>query len=432
MDEINFSNGVRKTHKCPFCLFSFQRSEAIPFNYAGGDITTFMCPNPREKSNGQKFCGKELPLNFFDAESTVISIVGSRNVGKTHYLLALWMQLRMNKNLHKIGISGIPIGDENAIDDINKKIDDITEGKSVDLSLPGIEELAIVIDLIIKKGKLSKHIYLSFFDTPGDKFRERRYMYEHFQCLYKADGLLFLIEPLQIGYLNDDIHKHNTYLKDESPVAIQEVFYNVIDLLKYVQRNKYKFERPLQKPKPPENNTEPNTTEPNPTDTGTTQPPEQPATSVETPTEDEPTEVRQTQKTFWQKLFGQANVPTMLHPKVKCPIAIGVTKVDQIKHLMFQEIPFDNTDFETMYLKGSQINHELIRDVSNEIKDLVFHEEDGEIGVKNMLDAEIENYEFFGIKSGDVDLRTGKIDRMNTPQGILLPLIWLLIKLKLY
>lgn len=427
---------MSKIHKCPFCLYSFERSEAIPFNYAGGDITTYKCPNPREKLNGQKFCDKELPLNFFDAESTVISIVGSRNVGKTHYLIALLMQLRMNKSFHKIGVSGILIGHEDSINDINRKIDDITSGRKIEFSKmqTGVEEMALVIDLTIKKGKTSKHIYLSFFDTPGEGYANRRYMYDNFQCLYKADGLLFLIEPLQISYLIDDIHEHNSYLTDQSPHDLQEVFYNVIDLLKYVQRNKKKFERPVQKPKQLENITEPNTTEPepNPTETGTTQQPEQPSVSVETPLEDEPTEVRPTQQTFWQKLFGQANVPTMLHPKVKCPIAIGVTKVDQIKHLMFQEIPFDNTDFETMYLKGSQINQELIRDVSNEIKDLVFHEEDGEIGVKNMLDAEIENYEFFGIKSGDVDLKTGKIDRMNTPQGILLPLIWLLIKLKLY
>lgn len=425
---------MSKIHKCPFCLYSFERSEAIPFDYAGGDITTYKCPNPREKLNGQKFCDKELPLNFFDAESTVISIVGSRNVGKTHYLIALLMQLRMNKSFHKIGVSGILIGHEDSINDINRKIDDITSGRKIEFSKmqTGVEEMALVIDLTIKKGKTSKHIYLSFFDTPGEGYANRRYMYDNFQCLYKADGLLFLIEPLQISYLIDDIHEHNSYLTDQSPHDLQEVFYNVIDLLKYVQRNKKKFERPAQKPKPPENNTETNTTEPNQTETGTTQQPEQPSVSVETPLEDEPTEVRPTQQTFWQKLFGQANVPTMLHPKVKCPIAIGVTKVDQIKHLMFQEIPFDNTDFETMYLKGGQINQELIRDVSNEIKDLVFHEEDGEIGVKNMLDAEIENYEFFGIKSGDVDIITGKIDRMNTPQGILLPLIWLLIKLKLY
>lgn len=423
---------MSKIHKCPFCLYSFERSEAIPFNYAGGDITTYRCPNPREKLNGQKFCDKELPLNFFDADSTVISIVGSRNVGKTHYLIALLLQLRMNKSLHKIGISGMLIGHEDSINDINRKIDDITSGKKINFSLmnTGVEEMALVIDLTIKKGKTSKNIYLSFFDTPGEGYANRRYMYENFQCLYKADGLLFLIEPLQISYLIDDIHENNNYLTDQSPHDLQEVFYNVIDLLKYVQRNKKTLERPAPKPKPAEPNPQENPTEPNPTDTNT--PPENPKIDEEKPVEPEVEEGQSTQQTFWQKLFGQANVPTLLHPKVKCPIAIGVTKVDQIKHRMFQEIPFDNTDFETMYLKGNQINRELIKDISSELKDLVFHEDEGEIGVKNMLDSEIESYEFFGIKSGDVDLKTGKIDRMNAPQGILLPLIWLLIKLKLY
>lgn len=423
---------MSKIHKCPFCLYSFERSEAIPFNYAGGDITTYRCPNPREKINGQKFCDKELPLNFFDAESIVISIVGSRNVGKTHYLIALLMQLRMNKSFHKLGFSGILIGHEDSINDINRKIDDLTAGKKINFSLmnTGVEEMALIIDLTIKKGKYSKHIYLSFFDTPGEGYANKRYMYENFQCLYKADGLLFLIEPLQVSYLIDDIHEHNDYLTDQSPHDLQEVFYNVIDLLKYVQRNKKKFERPTPIPKAEEANTEQNSTEAN---TESAQPPTPEQPNIQEPKfEEEPIEERIQQQTFWQKLFGQSSVPTLLHPKVKCPIAVGVTKIDQIKHLMFQEIPFDNTDFESMYLKGSNLNYDLIKDLSAEIKDLVFHEEDGEIGVKNMLDSEIENYEFFGIKSGDVDLKTGKIDRMNEPQGILLPLIWLLIKLKLY
>jgi hypothetical protein len=65
------------------------------------------------------------------------------------------------------------------------------------------------------------------------------------------------------------------------------------------------------------------------------------------------------------------------------------------------------------------------------LKGIVFNEQNGEISVKNMLEAELKHYEFFGIKSGDVD-KDGRIDTMLNPQGILLPIIWLLIKLKLY
>lgn len=415
-----------KIHKCPFCLYSFERSAAKAFKYAGGDITTYRCPNPREKINGQKFCDKELPLNFFDAESKVLSIVGSRNVGKTHYLIALLLQIKLNKSFQRLGFSGQLIGHEDSIADINKKIEDISNGKKINYSLmqTGVEEMALVIDLTIRKGKTSRHIYLSFFDTPGEGYANKRYMYENFQCLYKADGLLFLIEPLQIKYLIDDIHENNPYLTDQSPHDLQEVFYNVIDLLKYVQRNKNLIE-PVITPKPKVE--EPVSTEQNSPEASASEPtPLQP--QVEEPAHD----IEKPKQGLWQKFFGQSNVPAILQPKVRCPIAIGVTKVDQIKHLMFNEVPFDNTDFESMYLKGTQINTDLIKDISGELKDLVFNEEDGEIGVKNMLESEIESFEFFGIKSGDVDEKTGKIDRMNQPQGILLPLIWLLIKLKLY
>lgn len=98
---------------------------------------------------------------------------------------------------------------------------------------------------------------------------------------------------------------------------------------------------------------------------------------------------------------------------------------------MFNEIPFDYDDFESMYLNGNKINMELIKDISDELKGIVFNEQHGEISVKNMLEAELRHYEFFGIEFGDVD-KDGRIDTMLNPQGILLPLIWLLIKLKLY
>jgi len=420
---------MSKFHKCPFCLFSFERSAAIPFKYGGGDITIYKCPNPFEK-NGRKICEKELPLNFFDAESKVISIAGSRNVGKTHYLIALLLQIKFNKSFQRLGFSGQLIGHEDSIKDINKKIDDINNGGKLNLSLmqTGVEEMALVIDLTITKGKTSKHIYLSFFDTPGEGYANKRYMYENFQCLYKADGLLFLIEPLQINYLIDDIHEHNNYLKDQSPHDLQEVFYNVIDLLKYVQRNKKVVEPVVtSKPKNEEPVSEPVSSEQNSAETTATE-----SNPMQPPVVESSSGLEEPKQGFWQKLFGQNSVQTILHPKVKCPIAIGVTKVDQIQHLMFNDVPFDNTDFESMYLKGNQINNDLIKDISGEIKDLVFNEEHGEIGVQNMLEAEISHYEFFGIKSGDVDEKTGKIDHMKQPQGVLLPLIWLLIKLKLY
>lgn len=414
-------------HKCPFCLYSFERASAIP-EEVNDDITVYKCPNPREDDFGTKFCGKVLPLNFFDAESTVISIAGSRYVGKTYYLVALLMQLKHNKSFQRLGFSGKLVGDKKGIDDVMKKIEVIEKGKDpLKATLPEekAHEKALIVDLSISTGKTTKHVYLSFFDTPGEVYSDIEKMYRNFQCIYKADGLLFLVEPMQIRYLSKDILEANRYLKDQNPHDLQEVFYNVLQLLKYVQKNK-KQPKPVQKPKTEEPIAEPVSNEQASQDSTVNEPP-----IVEQPLRASEPDFKQVKQSFWQRLFGSNEVPEILHDKIKCPIAIGVTKIDQMKNLMFNEIPFDYADFESMYLNGDRINMELIKDISDELKGIVFNDQHGEISVKNMLEAELKHYEFFGIKSGDVD-KDGRIDTMLNPQGILLPLIWLLIKLKLY
>ena len=206
-------------------------------------------------------------------------------------------------------------------------------------------------------------------------------MRENFQCIYKADGLLFLLEPMQIKFLQPEVLRANPYLKDQNPDDLQEVFYNVLDLMIHTQRNRKK---------------------------------RAPVLVDTTP--------------WWKGVF----VKKIEREKINCPIAIGVTKIDQLKHLMLNEIPYDNEDFDTMYLKGGHFNMDLVHDISRELKDLIFDVEKGELGVENLLAADVAYYELFGIKSGNVDDKEGAIVSMNYPQGVLLPLIWLILKLKLY
>jgi hypothetical protein len=416
-------------HKCPFCLYSFEREMAIQ-EEVNDDITVYKCPNPREDDFGTKFCGKVLPLNFFDAESTVISIAGSRYVGKTYYLVALLMQLKHNKSFQRLGFSGKLVGDKKAIDDVLRKIEVIEKGQDpLKATLPEekAHEKALIVDLTISTEKSTKHVYLSFFDTPGEVYSDIEKMYRNFQCIYKADGLLFLVEPMQIRYLSKDILEANLYLKDQNPHDLQEVFYNVLQLLKYVQKNK-KQPKWLNKVKQEEPIEELSFNEQDPNEKTIIV---NEISTTEQPLKNEEPKYKEVKQSFWQRIFGKNNVPDIIQEKIKCPIAIGITKIDQIKNLMFNEIPFDYEEFESMYLNGDKINMELIKDISDELKGIVFNEELGELSVKNMLEAELKDYEFFGIKSGDVD-KDGRIDTMLNPQGILLPLIWLLIKLKLY
>jgi len=409
---------MSNVYKCPFCFYSFNRSSAIP-EEINHDITVYHCPNPAIDDFERKVCEKELPLNFFDTESKVISICGSHNVGKTYYLIALLHQLKYNKSFHGLGFSSQLIGDKETVAEINKKVDDINDGKVLPYSImrTGVEKQALVIDLAISTKRTTTHIYLSFFDTPGEGYTDRDYMYRNFQCIYKADGLLFLVEPLQIKYLIDEVHHTNDYLKNQRPGDLHEVFYNVIDLLKYVQKNKRNVQAPIAQPV--------NVPEAGENDPAPDEEPIRVQTAQNIQEEDETPN-----NGIWSRVFG--TVKTAVNSdKVKVPIAIGLTKADQIQHLLMNEIPYDNTDFETIYLKDGKIDMEQIRDISGELKELAFNEMSGEVAVGKLLNGGVEQYELFGIKSGDVS-ETGIINDMSAPQGVLMPLIWLLIKLKLY
>lgn len=443
-------------HKCPFCLFSFERADAI-VEELNDDITDYRCPNPKEASTGRGLhCGKILPTNFFDAESTVISIAGSKYVGKTFYMIALLMQLQNNKSFQRLGFSGILVGDEAAKEEILKKIELIKSGGKPQATKLGdyAHEQALIVDLSIYNGKTVKHVYLSFFDTPGEAYTDIEWMKKNLQCIYKADGLLFLIEPMQIKYLRKEIFAANyTHLNAQNPHDLFEGFYNVIELLKFVQHNK-KVKKPSLKSEEPQPVTEPVSAE----QTSNEQAPSEP--QVPKPKVTEIPIASENNLTFWERLLGKTKVIEILHEKVRCPIAIGVTKVDQIKHLMFNEVPYDSAEFESMYLEGDKINSDLIKSISNELKDIVFHKEHGEINVQNKLEGEVKHFELFGIKSGNAVInnngKTLAVEELqdvlnekekedvylkmvsNPPeselqqQGVLLPLIWLLIKLKLY
>ena len=121
-------------YKCPFCFYSFNRSSAIP-RVINNDITVYECPNPAIDDFERKICGKDLPLNFFDASSVVISICGSRNVGKTYYLIALLHQLKYNTSFHGLGFSSQLIGDHDVVNEISRKVEDIKAKRVLNFTL---------------------------------------------------------------------------------------------------------------------------------------------------------------------------------------------------------------------------------------------------------------------------------------------------------
>ena len=440
---IHLINNMAKVYKCPYCLYPFFRKTAIPIT-GNSDIPRHKCPNPRVIGRELE-CGKILPMNFFNSSSKVISIAGGTNVGKTYYLIALFNLLKNNRFLHKLGFSCNLIGDKLAIESLKNNWGKYKKDIPVQATKTeeGAHNKALIIDLMRKKGRKVSHVYLSFFDTPGEGYYDIEYMHKNFQCIYRADALLFLMEPVQVGTLRHYIYSTvdiDILEQVPPPHDLQSVFYNVIELLKSAQNNK-KILKLIKTRRAPIRQNETNiinnsiSQSANSTRSENDELPdfseiniEETNPRIEIPVEEPILINRQVESdpNFWQRLLMPGS-----NAKVNCPIAVGLTKIDIVNELFINDIPYDNNDFDSMYLRGDQLNIKLIEDISWDIKDMIFDDENGEIAVKNLLEGQVKHYEFFGIKSGDVN-KKGDIIDMNHPQGVLLPLLWLLTKINFF
>lgn len=382
---------MEKQFKCPFCIHSFSRQEAIPVDESM-EVVKYKCPNPRLKpDNVDVLCGRILPLNFFEHDSHVISITGATYVGKTFYLLALLAEVLRNRELHKFGITGTLIGADGAVKDLRKQATDHRESRTaVRASLPGTELAGFALHVTINRRGRQRSIYLSLFDNPGDLLKDEDRLHSWMFNIYKADAMLFLVEPTQVHSLVDDVLGRQANPKGRKDADdLYEVLYKVTELLKYAQRNL------RAEPQSPSDNT-----------------------------------ASQSRGGFWE-LFRSPILPA---DRVQIPVAIGISKADQIEHRLITDVPFDQADFGFKYLKGSALNTSMVDELSAELHDVLFDPDSGDTRLHGLLKSGYANYRLFALKTIDVDAE-GKDktlpEDVHIHQGVLLPFLWLLNRLNL-
>jgi hypothetical protein len=357
--------------KCLFCQHPFTRSQAIQEEI--NNTTFYRCPNPQERVVGGLVCQQRLPLNFFNGESTNISIVGSTNVGKTYYLLALYLELKYNKSLRRIGISGDLVGDEAVKSQIIDLLDEVKAGKTLDATKLGFASKA-AIEISITRNRVNKRIYLSLSDNAGEVFKSLDLMIENLSNVFDADGLIFLIDPVQISNFREDVQRK--YGTPEDSVDFSTISRNTIDLLSYIQNNRV-----------------------------------------------ENYSSGSSARDIWRS--GLSQVKKVIFQK-KLPITFAISKFDQIKDQFCNEIPLDAENLEGYILLNEQFNNDFFNDISNEFKDIIGDEEEGDPTVINLLKNSGFSYSFLGCSSGYVD-QNNKFQ--YKPQGVTLPFLWILNQL---
>jgi hypothetical protein len=125
---------------------------------------------------------------------------------------------------------------------------------------------------------------------------------------------------------------------------------------------------------------------------------------------------------LWNSVAGE--------PKIEIPVAFCISWYDVIEHKFYNSIPKDTDKVEmSAIVQDKQIKYEPMLSYSNEIKELLYNDETGNIRLKNKIETSFKNYLYFAVQT------IKEIDQgdKNYPEsrGCLLPVLWMLNHLKI-
>lgn len=216
-----------KMYKCPYCMHPFHRADA-PIKQVR-NFTQYLCPNVRTNEDDENECGKELPLDFFNAESLIISLAGGTDVGKTCYAMALLHQLLTNRKLWAMGISGDLVGEPHAVKRFYEIYKRIGLGESIQFMTSKLKEESLIVRIIIQQETRIKHIYLSLFDNKGELVNDPQKIIQYIPNIYQSDGLLYLFEPKQFAHLWDVLE--DEYISYGVMTDYYQILYNIVRMI---------------------------------------------------------------------------------------------------------------------------------------------------------------------------------------------------------
>jgi hypothetical protein len=173
------ADGRKLSAKCPDC---------------GWDTARRVCPD----------CHNELPAHFGDIDSAMVGLVGPTTSGKTVYITVLVHELR-NRVGAAFGAAVDPM-DDRTIRKYRQEFEAALYGQGVllaptQLSAPD-RNYPLLYRLTSKRrslwGSRSRSTSLVFFDRGGESFGTRDSVDIHVRYVGAADGLIVMVDPLQI------------------------------------------------------------------------------------------------------------------------------------------------------------------------------------------------------------------------------------------
>ncbi|TVL99007.1 MAG: hypothetical protein CV087_19690 [Candidatus Brocadia sp. WS118] len=151
-------------------------------------------------------CSRELPSDFFASMSSSIAVIGGRDAGKSSFI-TVFCDILLNKPsiLNELGIFGSilnPDGAEQFESNRWMLIDQNT-------TLSGTVEMQNPIVVRLQSKYHKRSMYITLIDSPGEHFEELSTLIAHHPTLQYADGIIFLMNPLDINGIVELIEQEN-------------------------------------------------------------------------------------------------------------------------------------------------------------------------------------------------------------------------------
>ena len=225
-----------RKQKCPYCLAtisSYHYDQRIQLEGPGIPQCTS--------------CHHDLPYDFFNEPTPIIAVVGGQNSGKSTFLTTLIFQLMSNNKFLAANKIDVNIENKEGKEKFSEYFQTLFVDKEI---LEGTKNEAKKKAILIRLDKPKannklKSMFLTFYDTPGEEFYDYKRLLEVHPNIHNADGILFLVDPLNMEGIYKELYtagKSNKY-DDERLRLLEQSEYAILQNLRTVLRLNHKLDK---------------------------------------------------------------------------------------------------------------------------------------------------------------------------------------------
>ena len=204
---------MSQTFLCPYCYevnslssveyFCKKCNDTKPYTGKGlqDKLISQLCPICKTSSNivcPSSGCKKRLPEGTLNGTNTIISIVGTRGSGKSHYVGVLINEL-YKRVAPNFGASFIGFNKSHQLwqEKFGNRLYS-SVAQALEATPAGNQEDPLIYEMIFSSGRTNTMYTFVFFDTAGENFGDEEQMSVLNKYIYKSAGVICLLDPFQI------------------------------------------------------------------------------------------------------------------------------------------------------------------------------------------------------------------------------------------